>query len=343
MSWEHETVATAGETKRRRAVPGRGWTETSCCAACRGGESSTTTVDSHGEEDKLWGSSWKRRGDRVFAQRGQLVSTATAFSREGDTDGIGRGSVVGVTSVVVAEDVGYGGGGGRGCWLWWWWWPRGRGGSGGGPAGISCGPDTCSRQEQERDLPPPAAGGATRGDPFLFSPLGHSREARAATRCRTIGPRRPSIEYARFYVFLPHFSRIDFSKIATRCTAIRSPQVIFSTVPSWSRVAVFVLPWPPSPPPRDTGGHVTQIETADLRRGTSTSVARRPRDSPFLSTHSRPRMFRRGYWSVALRLRTGSRCFRCGSYRPSIKKTRVLLVAILCLRSQGISGYHGRR
>lgn len=113
MSWEHETVATVGETKKRRAVLGRGWTETSCCAACRGGESSTTTVDSHGEEEKLWGSSWKRRGDRVFAQRGQLVSTATAFSREGDTDGIGRGSVFGVASVVVAEDAGYGGGGGR--------------------------------------------------------------------------------------------------------------------------------------------------------------------------------------------------------------------------------------
>lgn len=79
----------------------------------------------------------------------------------------------------------------------------GDGSGGGSSGGISCrGPNTCLSARGEI-LPPPAAGGATRGDPFLFSPLGHSREARAATRCRAIGPPRPSTNNARLFRPIP--------------------------------------------------------------------------------------------------------------------------------------------
>lgn len=118
---------------------------------------------------------------------------------DGDTDGIGRGSADG-------------GGGQRRSWWWssgrrWWRWSN-----------------TCS--PRRRDLPPPAAGGATRGDPFLFSPLGHSREARASTRCRTIGPRRPSTNTRAPTCLGPAFPRRLFrNRLGTPCPLPLSPIV----------------------------------------------------------------------------------------------------------------------
>ena len=77
-------------------------------------------------------------------------------------------------------------------------------------------------REKERHLPPPAAGGATRGDPFLFSPLGHSREARAPTRCRPIGPRRPSTNTRAFKrVRTAAFHRVTFPKVTSRSGLVR--------------------------------------------------------------------------------------------------------------------------
>lgn len=105
----------------------------------------------------------------------------------------------------------------------------GDGSGGGSSGGISCrGPNTCLSARGEI-LPPPAAGGATRGDPFLFSPLGHSREARAATRCRAIGPPRPSTNNARLFRPIPSqppggsqlFRRGSFFRDRTRFRATK--------------------------------------------------------------------------------------------------------------------------
>lgn len=115
-------------------------------------------------------------------------------------------------------------------------------------------------------------------------------------------------------------------------------------VPPWFRLALLRPPWPCSPPPRDTGDHVTRIETANLRSGRSTSVARAPRDPLFLSTHLSPPADVRTVCVIGcVTLLTLS---SCGDVGPGVEhraRKRVCHLLCLCTWKQGTSICHERR
>jgi len=147
----------------------------------------------------------------------------------------------------------------------WWWWSTGHivwsTTPTLAPRTRERGKERKRERERERYLPPPAAGGATRGDPFLFSPLGHSREARAPTRCRPIGPRRPSTNTRPSKrVRTATFHRVTFPKVTSRNTDwfgapfLRLPFPLpheFSLITAVVVIVVVVVV-SFSPPPRDS-------------------------------------------------------------------------------------------